>query len=137
MSDLTGRNQSPTDEPVTHHGPSGGAGRVLLAAAIVLLLVAVAGGTTWWMYTRDPAPTTNTSLPLKPSTPAACPGVKLRVVAAPEIAPSVRAGAKTLDDNQVGDEGVALLRDLGLPEVRCDNQGQEGTEDYLYYGDME
>ncbi|MBL7256542.1 substrate-binding domain-containing protein [Paractinoplanes lichenicola] len=88
------------DEPVTHHGPpGGGAGRVLLAAAIVLLLVAVAGGTTWWMYTREPAPTSNTAPTARPSTPAACPGVKLRVVAAPEIAPAVQAAAKTLDDD--------------------------------------
>ncbi|MDY7086881.1 MAG: substrate-binding domain-containing protein [Actinomycetota bacterium] len=100
MSDLTGRNQPSADEPVTHHGPpGGGAGRVLLAAAIVLLLVAVAGGTTWWMYTREPAPTTNTATTVKPSTPPACPGVKLRVAAAPEIAPIVRAAAKRLDDS--------------------------------------
>ncbi|MBM2615232.1 substrate-binding domain-containing protein [Actinoplanes sp. LDG1-06] len=99
MSDLTGRNQPPMDEPVTHHGPpGGGAGRVLLAVGIVLLLVVVAGGTTWWMYTRDPAPTTNTA-PVRTTAPTACPSVKLRVAAAPEIAPVVRAAAKKLDDN--------------------------------------
>ncbi|MFO0844052.1 MAG: TIGR02996 domain-containing protein [Gemmataceae bacterium] len=43
----------------------------------------------------------------------------------------------SLDDNQLSDEGVALLRDLDLPVVRCDNQHEEGDEDYLYSGDME
>ncbi|MBU2665645.1 substrate-binding and VWA domain-containing protein [Actinoplanes bogorensis] len=99
MSDLTRRDQPPMDEPVTHHGPpGGGAGRVLLAAAIVVLLVAVAGGTTWWMYTRDPAPTSNATPARTPTSPS-CTGVKLRVVAAPEIAPVVSTAAKTLDDN--------------------------------------
>src|SRR5690348_6221182 len=101
MSELTRGNQGPGDEPITHHGPpGGGAGRVLLAAAIVVLLVAVAGGTTWWMYTRDPAPTSNTaSLPGRSPSAATCAGVKLRVAAAPEIAPVVSAAAKTLDDD--------------------------------------
>jgi uncharacterized protein (TIGR02996 family) len=43
----------------------------------------------------------------------------------------------SLDDNQIGDEGVALLAELDLPVVRCDNQREEGDEDYLYSGDME
>ncbi|WP_127501303.1 substrate-binding domain-containing protein [Actinoplanes solisilvae] len=99
MSDMFKDSQPPADEPVTHHGPpGGGAGRVLLAAAIVLLLVAVAGGTTWWMYTRDPAPTANGDPSRTPSAKA-CANVKLRVVAAPEIAPVVTAAAKTLDDD--------------------------------------
>ena len=100
MSELPRGNQGPVDQPITHHGPpGGGAGRVLLAAAIVLLLVAVAGGTTWWMYTRDPAPTSNTAVPTRSPSASTCPGVKLRVVAAPEIAPVVSAAAKTLDDD--------------------------------------
>jgi Ca-activated chloride channel homolog len=100
MSEMARGNQPPADEPVTHHGPpGGGAGRVLLAAAIVLLLVAVAGGTTWWMYTRDPAPTSNAAPSGAPSA-STCPTVKLRVVAAPEIAPVVSAAAKTLDDDE-------------------------------------
>ncbi|WP_249997804.1 substrate-binding domain-containing protein [Actinoplanes sp. M2I2] len=101
MSEMPRGNPRPMDEPVTHHGPpGGGVGRVLLAAAIVLLLVAVAGGTTWWMYTRDPAPTSNTATPTRTPSASACPGVKLRVVAAPEIAPVVSAAAKTLDDDE-------------------------------------
>ncbi|MCO8276112.1 substrate-binding and VWA domain-containing protein [Actinoplanes sp. TRM 88003] len=101
MSELPRGNQGPGDEPITHHGPpGGGAGRVLLAAAIVVLLVAVAGGTTWWMYSRDPAPTSNTAgLPERSPSAATCAGVKLRVAAAPEIAPVVSAAAKTLDDD--------------------------------------
>ncbi len=101
MSDMTRRNQPPMDEPITHHGPpGGGAGRVLLAVAIVLLLVVVAGGTTWWMYTRDAdgGPTSNAG-PTRAPSPTACAGVKLRVVAAPDIAPVVRAAAKTLDND--------------------------------------
>lgn len=99
MSEMARGNQPPVDEPVTHHGPpGGGAGRVLLAVAIVLLLVVVAGGTTWWMYTRDPAPTSNAGPSRTPSA-STCPTVKLRVVAAPEIAPVVSAAAKTLDDD--------------------------------------
>ncbi|MCY1138645.1 substrate-binding domain-containing protein [Actinoplanes sp. Pm04-4] len=101
MSELPRGYQGPGDEPITHHGPpGGGAGRVLLAAAIVVLLVAVAGGTTWWMYTRDPARTTNdaTAATRAPSA-SPCPGVKLRVAAAPEIAPVVSAAAKKLDDD--------------------------------------
>ncbi|WP_250030438.1 substrate-binding domain-containing protein [Paractinoplanes maris] len=89
------------DDPVAHHGPpAGGAGRVLLATVIVLLLVAVAGGTTWWMYSRDPAPTSNVAGPTRSPSATTCPGVKLRVVAAPEIAPVVTTAAKTLDDNE-------------------------------------
>jgi uncharacterized protein (TIGR02996 family) len=42
-----------------------------------------------------------------------------------------------LDDNQISDEGVALLAELDLPVVRCDNQREQGDEDYLYSGDME
>ncbi|MGK5684618.1 substrate-binding domain-containing protein [Actinoplanes sp. URMC 104] len=99
MPDRARRDQPPVDQPVTHHGPpGGGAGRIVLAAAIVVLLLAVAGGTTWWMYSRDPAPATNAG-PSRAPSPSSCPGVKLRVAAAPEIAPVVSAAAKTLDDD--------------------------------------
>ncbi|HET6479668.1 MAG TPA: substrate-binding domain-containing protein [Actinoplanes sp.] len=99
MSEMARYNQPPGDEPVTHHGPPpGGAGRVVLAAAIVLLLLAVAGGTAWWMYTREPAPTSSAT-PTRTASASTCSNVKLRVVAAPEIAPVVSAAAKTLDDD--------------------------------------
>jgi uncharacterized protein (TIGR02996 family) len=43
----------------------------------------------------------------------------------------------SLDNNQLTEEGVSLLSELDIPVVRCDNQHEEGDEEYLYSGDME
>ena len=97
MSDVARRNQPPAEEPSSHRRSSeGGTGRILLAAAIVLLLAAVAGGTTWWMYTRDPVDPVRTATPSASVSGPACPDARVRVAAAPEIAPVIRSAARTL-----------------------------------------
>ena len=97
MSDIARRNQPPAEEPNSHRrSPAGGTGRIVLAAAIVLLLVAVAGGTTWWMYTRDPVTPANRAAPSASASGPSCPNAQVRVAAAPEIAPVIKAAARTL-----------------------------------------
>jgi Ca-activated chloride channel homolog len=74
--------------------------RILLTVMIVGVLVVVGGGTTWWIYSQKPA--ADAGRPLGP-----CPDTVLHVVAAPEIAPVVRAAARTLNaDRDCGPVGV-------------------------------
>ena len=98
MSDIARRNQPLPEEPNSHRNQEGGTGRIVLAAAIVLVLVLVAGGTTWWMYTREPADPIAGPAPSASASASAsaCPNAKVRVAAAPEIAPVIKAAARTL-----------------------------------------
>jgi Ca-activated chloride channel homolog len=81
-----GHSREPAEQPPTL------AARLLLAGSILLVLVLVAGGTTWWLYAQEPATTS-----VRPASAGACDEVELRVVAAPEIAPVVRAAARNLN----------------------------------------
>src|SRR5690349_16140100 len=83
-----------------HHDPPPSRSRSLLAAAVVVLVLLAAGGIAWRLMSNrgggtpvgepSAAPTT------APQTAPACPDPKLRVAAAPEIAPVIERAAATL-----------------------------------------
>ena len=77
----------PQQEP-PHHG------RLWLAAAIVLLVLVSAVGVTWFLIRNGPSgPATSRPVASPAPSTTPCPRAGMRVVAAPEIAPVIRAAA--------------------------------------------
>ncbi|GLW27072.1 substrate-binding domain-containing protein [Actinoplanes regularis] len=82
-----------------HHDPPPGRARALLAAAVVVLVLLAAGGIAWRLMSNRGTPVAQPSAPPPASTretPPPCPEPKLRVAAAPEIAPVIQRAAGTL-----------------------------------------
>lgn len=94
------RLPEPVEWSHPHHDPPPGRGRALLAAAVVVLVLLAAGGIAWrLMNNHGGTPVAEPSAP--PPTTASqtappCPDPKLRVTAAPEIAPVIQAAAAGL-----------------------------------------
>ncbi|KUL24926.1 substrate-binding and VWA domain-containing protein [Actinoplanes awajinensis] len=82
-----------------HHEPPPSRGRALLAAAVVVLVLLAAGGLAWRLMSNRGTPVAEPSAAPVPSpqqTAPPCPDPKLRVAAAPEIAPVIEQAAATL-----------------------------------------
>jgi Ca-activated chloride channel family protein len=83
-----------------HHEPPPAKGRTLLAAAVVVLVLLAAGGFAWRLMSNSGAtPVAEPSAPAPTSpqqTAPPCPDPKLRVAAAPEIAPVIQQAATSL-----------------------------------------
>ncbi|WP_436522044.1 substrate-binding domain-containing protein [Actinoplanes sp. HUAS TT8] len=93
------RLPEPVEWGQPHHDPPPGRGRALLAAAVVVLVLLAAGGIAWRLMSgRGTTPVADPSAPppTVPATALPCPEPKLRVAAAPEIAPVVQAAATGL-----------------------------------------
>ncbi|MFI1988068.1 substrate-binding domain-containing protein [Actinoplanes sp. NPDC020271] len=93
------RLPEPVEWSQPHHDPPPGRGRALLAAAVVVLVLLAAGGIAWrLMSNRSATPVAQPSAPppIVEHTVLPCPEPKLRVAAAPEIAPVVQAAATGL-----------------------------------------
>lgn len=93
------RLPEPVEWGQPHHDPPPGRGRALLAAAVVVLVLLAAGGIAWrLMNNRGATPVAQPSAPplTTPPTVLPCPEPKLRVAAAPEIAPAVQKAATGL-----------------------------------------
>jgi Ca-activated chloride channel homolog len=93
------RLPEPLEWSQPHHDPPPGRGRALLAAAVVVLVLLAAGGIAWrLMSNRSATPVAEPSAPppTAEQTALPCPEPKLRVAAAPEIAPVIQKAAAGL-----------------------------------------
>ncbi|GIF05726.1 substrate-binding domain-containing protein [Actinoplanes siamensis] len=95
------RLPEPVEWSQPHHDPPPGRGRTFLAAAVVVLIVLAAGGIAWrLMSNRGATPVAQPSAAptTVPATAPPCPDPKLRVAAAPEIAPVIQQAAAGLGE---------------------------------------